>query len=345
MQKSTVQLSIFKKGIIFVFMILSFVMGSLREAEAKIDFNSGFQNDILPESFINSLMNALQNLHNAASLIVVTGDALMCHATFTEKHPINLFGHRLTTYPDIPLWICGAIIFFIGFMIVLSVGFYLVDMTFKIGFAVVALPVCIALWPFRWVSDRLKKIITIFCKSAATFAFLAITIAFALNMFFEALGHDARTKLFVAISCNNIDYVNSVFSLFSTQFILVIVSSVYGMKLIGATTKDFVEKIFPDEAFGGGAKAAPMHMMSVQAADFARKKIVAPIASYVGNATTTQLGRGISRVGGAMMRFGASRKTKTGKAVGLIPGFVGGILNEGGAAMADHRPKKKSKGK
>ena len=105
---------------------------------------------VIPDSVIANIYNTTRDISDATAFILVLGHALTCNAVNANSFKVTIAGIQLMSVPNIPVWSCGAIIYFFGFMLTLSVTFYLVDIAFKLGFAVIMLPIGVALWPFPW---------------------------------------------------------------------------------------------------------------------------------------------------------------------------------------------------
>ena len=267
-------------------------------AQTRAEDEATLGGGIIPDEAIISIFNTTRNISDSLKLISSLGDALMCHAVHAAKNRVKIFGVELFSYPDIPIWLCGAIIYCFGFMFVLSVTFYIVDISFKLGFAIILMPIGVALWPFEKTKDKLTILISIFLKAAAIFPFLAITVAYSFNMLSEALGSEGMTPIFEAITNNDTDYIADVFSIGSGLFIIILTVLIYGMKLISSTINEYVDKFFPDKAFGS---ASPMHHMATQAVDFAKQKAIAPVAKYAADVAATQAGK-VTEKAGKMMQ-------------------------------------------
>ena len=267
----------------------------LKKAAKAKPPKSSFKNDIIPVSLLNNFYNTVHNISSNLIPISVLGDALMCHAVHGASWQTMVGTVRLFGWANIPIWLCGAIIYCFGFMLVLSVTFYIVDVSFKLGFAIIVLPIAIALWPFAWTKDKLMVCISVFLKSAGILIFLSLTTAYALNMLSEVLG--GLTPIMEALTENKTKEVAETFSLTSGTFLLIVVVLIYGMKMIGATIPDYVDKFFPDNMFGKGSKASPMHMLSTQGLDFVKQKAVAPAAKFAHDVVRTQSGRVVSGAG------------------------------------------------
>ena len=125
-----------------------------------------------------------------------------------------------------------------------------------------------------------------------------------------------------AIDKNDTDTISQTFSLGSSVYLVVVAVLVYGMKLIGSAIPEYANKFFPDKAFGG---ASPMHHLSTQAVDFAKQKVVQPVARYAGDVASTQAGK---------------LTEKAGVAVGKKMKITGKVIERVGQVMQDHRPKK-----
>ncbi|MBO7097435.1 MAG: hypothetical protein J6W11_02210 [Alphaproteobacteria bacterium] len=249
---------------------------------------------IIPDDVLVSIFNTTRNISDSLKLVSSLGDALMCHAVHAAKHHVKIMGVEIMAYPDIPVWLCGAIIYCFGFMFVLSVTFYVVDISFKLGFAIILLPIGIALWPFEKTKDKLPILISIFLKTAAIFAFLAITVSYTVAMLSQALGSEGMTPIYEAITKNDTDFIGETFAIGSGIFLILLAVLIYGMKLIGSTIPNYVDKFFPDKAFGS---SSPMHHLATQAMDFAKKKAIAPAADFAKDVAATQLGKATEKTG------------------------------------------------
>ncbi len=266
------------------------------KAKAKPTFQDvSLKGSIIPISLLNNFSNSVQNISDNLISIQVLGDTLMCHAVYGDPWEATVLGIHLFDWANIPIWLCGAIVYCFGFMLVLSVTFYIVDVSFKLGFSIIVLPIAIALWPFSWTKDKLMVCISVFLKSAGILVFLSITTAYALNMLIEALG--ALPPIMDALTHNKTTFVSETFSLTSGTFLLIVVVLIYGMKMIGSTIPDYVDKFFPDQMFGKGSKASPMHMLSTQGVDFVKQKAVAPVAAYTRDVVNNLGGHVVSGTG------------------------------------------------
>lgn len=178
------------------------------------------------------------------------------------------------------LWFCGALIWFVGFMLTLGIGYYLLDISFKLGFSIMALPVVIGLWPFNVTKGKVTAVIGIMLKAAGTFVFLGLTTSYALAMISTAL-RDVDTLL-DNIKNGNAQWVSETFELTGPYFLIILFAFLYSMKLISSTITDYVDKFFKDGVFGG---ADPMHKQLTQMTDFAKQQAMRPVKWAGGKAS------------------------------------------------------------
>ena len=260
---------------------------------------------IMPLSVMNSILGATKVITDTTAENLVLGNAITCYASLDKGGAWHAMGMSFT---NVVMWIEGALIWCTGFLLTLAVVYYLMDISFKIGFAVIALPIVVGLWPFNLTKGKFSICVSIIAKAAATFAFLAITTSYAMNLVSSALvgrtddgavevssvtgltdhnesGGGLQLLLEKMDSANyadsrdanqdNIDYVANRLAVFSFDFIILMFCFIYSYKLIQATVPQFVNKFFPDKAFGD---AQPMHHWSTAATRWVQKQVTKPAA-------------------------------------------------------------------
>jgi hypothetical protein len=208
---------------------------------------------VVSPTVLNKILSLNQALDQYTSLNLLLGHALTCHAVNAGEISFADAGVSLSI-PDIWIWFCGVVIWFFGFMLTLGISFYLLDVSFKVGFCIMMLPIAIALWPFSLTKDKITKVFSIVYQSAGTFLFLAVTTTFGTLLISEAF-NDVDT-LVQKIKDNDAEWVSDTFALFGSSFIIIVFCYLYAMKLISSTVGDYASKFFKDETFGS---QSPMH--------------------------------------------------------------------------------------
>ena len=305
----------------------------------------GGPTNIMPESIMNSILGAIRAITNETSGIMILGNIMTCYATEGGRWNLEMFGAELLSAPNIFIWIAGAIIWCMGFMLVVAIGYYLVDISFKIGFAVLAFPIVMGLWPFNVTQGKLFTVISIIAKAAALFAFMAITVNFGMLLLGQAVASGGFDELYAKIDLlaqgasddqedELKEYINNAFSLFSASFVMIMFTLIYFFKLVQKTSSDLVNKFFPDNAFGD---SSPMHSGATMMTSYAKKLAMkASGADLAKDIVAHQAGRlvkgGLQKTGNALAHpmqtaRGIGRgAAAAGRAVGRAGRFVGNKL-------------------
>lgn len=218
--------------------------------------------NIVPKSIMESLLGALRVITNTTAETLVLGKMVMCYADLENGGKIEFWKIKII---NLIKWLQGAAIFVIGLMLTMSVAYYFLDISFKLGFAVLAMPIAVGLWPFKKTEDKVKAILSIMIKAAASFAFMALVTTFGMTLVSESLGDlDVLYEKIEAISETSSDeeldklnaYIDDTLALFSTTFLLMCFTMYYFFNLVKNATSKFTDKFFKDSTFGG---SKPMH--------------------------------------------------------------------------------------
>ena len=303
--------------------------------------------DIMDKSVMNSILGATKAITDTTAENMVLGNAISCYATLKNGGAWHIdlwFDHIYPT--NAVMWSEGILIWCTGFLLTMAVAYYLVDISYKMGFAVIAMPIVVGLWPFGLTRDKVMLCLSIMFKAAATFAFLAITTAFAMGLVdsvFDEDGSGGIQALYDAMDTSfhatanrdgnkeNIDFVASKLQLFSITFLLLLFAFLYSYKLVQSTANELVNKFFPDKMFGN---AQPMHHWAT-AATKAVKDIAMKPAGLARDIALHQTGVGVKNlVGGAVGKIrGAFRGGKEGGGGSAGAQAAGAGMKAAGAGM------------
>lgn len=240
---------------------------------------------ILPAHLLNNLMTYVGAVDGTVTNHMKLGHMVTCHAVHHGAWNVGII------IPNFWIWLCGAAIWFAGFMMTLSILYYLVDMSFKLGFALIALPIVTGLWPFSITRGKFTACIKIILNAAGIFVFLAMTTATGLVLvdsaimagqiaeqpgnlppetILQAMDRDKGiVELYEAIEEGDNEKVSDTFLLWGSSFLLIMFAYLYAIKLIGSTVSDYVDKFFGDSILG---KQSPMHHWLTHATDMVKQK-------------------------------------------------------------------------
>lgn len=255
----------------------------------------------------DKIMTISKKADAAVSLNFVIGNALFCHSyhagAISFKIPISETTSIPFYFPDFWLMLCGAVIWFFAFMVVMGVNFYLLDLSFKIGFALMALPITIGLWPFNKFKGKFTDCLKIIINAAGTFMFLGISTGISIVLISSALG--GTDKLLQEINANNQEYVSQLFSLTGSSFLIILFAFLYSHNLISETVSKLTDKFFGSMMSG----ITPMNELTTQTIDFAKKQI--------GNAASIVTG-GVGSMASTAVKSAATQVAR--KAVNAVRG-------------------------
>lgn len=291
----------------------------------KVESAYEFTDGLIPASLMENLLKYVAAVDYTVSTHLEIGHMLTCHSTHA-----GAYDWEIIRIPNFWLWLSGAFIWFNGFMMTLSVAYYLVDISFKLGFAIIALPITVGLWPFNITKGKLASCFSIVLKSAGILIFLAMTVSAGLALVDAALDSGDGTatsaavseasggadKLMTAIENSDTDYVSEHFAFWGFAWIVILFAYLFAIKLIGSTMTDYVDKFFPDQVL---ASASPMHMQMTKMTDMAKKTAMKPV-KFTGKVLKHQGGKLAGAVGDVI-----------GNSIGRVAGriFKGGKKDEG----------------
>lgn len=292
--------------------------------------------DIVSANLMNKILRFSEGVSNEVAKNLIIGNALTC---FSIKQGINWNFIIEIHIPDIWLWLCGAAIWIVGLLLTITVCYYLIDIPFKLGFAIIALPVVIGLWPFDLTKDKFKDCMQIIFNATATFVFLAISTSYAMVLMDEALGNIENLE--AAFEKDDVTYVSDLFDITGSRFLIIMFCYIYGFKMIGDFTKSLPDK-FVGAGMGLGSGTSPMHHTATAATMWLGNKALAPvkmatdIAAHQGGKLATGIAVGVAAgagnvvaaggrtvLGGGMKAFkntkigGAITNSKVGQKIGM----------------------------
>ncbi len=224
--------------------------------------------NIMPKSVMLSLLNAMRIITDTLGENLVLGKMIMCYSQLENGGAAKL---GKLVIPNIIKIIEGFIIFVAGIMLIIAVGYYFLDISFKVGFSVLALPIAVALWPFEKTKDKIVTVLGVLMKASASFAFMALVTSYGVALISETLGdvsvlYEKIEQISKGASDTEIDalndYIKDTIAIFSSTFIMLVFAMFYFYKLVSKTVDEIVGKFFKDGVFGN---SNPMHETATKA--------------------------------------------------------------------------------
>ena len=318
-------------------------LGIIQAAEQSISTSPDAQyaydqgSSLLSKDVLNKILALNQGIDRIVSTNLVIGHGLTCHATHAGVWTITI-GFFTLHIVNLWIWLCGAIIWFLGFMMTLSIAYYLVDIAFKIGIAIIIFPITIAFWPFSLTKDRVKACISTIFMSVGTFAFLALTASYA-TLLISASLRDIST-LETKLSDGDTQWISDTFDVTGPYFLIILFAFLYSLKLIEATIPSYVSLFFSG---GIAAKLTPIHKELTRVTDVAKKsaigtgKYVKDVATHQGSRATKGIASTLGKINPVrfanLQQQDAGQNSSQQSAAGQATQTAGATLKNSGKAV------------
>lgn len=253
----------------------------------------------------------METLHKTLSKPLMIGHSLICYSADVAYICVGKWGVCAFKIYNLNFFISGLIIYIVGILMTMSIGMYFVDISFKLGFAVLFMPVSIALWPFQPTKNKLSENLSIIIRNGMLFALVAIGVCLALSLITNSLfdgkhGMSGEDDFWEAIKNSNTELLTKNFAFDDFHFLIVGFGLIFAFKILASSVNDYLDYFFSDAVFGSDS---PMHKMGTQAVGMVSANAVKPAVSFVGDVAKTQTGRAIAGLGGGI----AALATKDGR--------------------------------
>ncbi len=305
--------------------------------------NELLKHRLFAEEILENLQKMMVKIYQSLSGLFARGHALMCYATNVSPLCLDVAGNALTAIkaiancalkvPLLNYFIPGLLIYIMGFFMCMAIGMYFVDISFKLGFAVLFLPLSISLWPFPPTQSKLSENIAIIIHSAMLFAFAAIGTAYAIQIISAAMGLEetfwkvingasdlkADSGLLevswyhikgwftqLSDSDDSMEKFSQNFSISSSYILVILFSLFFAFKILAASINNYLNYFFGDGSLGEADHA--MHHMGTQAVGFIKNNTVDPAARLARDVAMFQGGKALEGFGNFIDRHTPNTK-------------------------------------
>ncbi|MBQ8671910.1 MAG: hypothetical protein IJ525_05255 [Alphaproteobacteria bacterium] len=256
-------------------------------------------------SVMTGMQRMLRMIYVHLSRLFMLGHAVVCYGNNVDVTHIPLIDINI---PNFSFLLSGSAIFFLASMMTMSIGMYFIDISFKIGFAVLFMPISIALWPFKPTHSKFSDNLSIIIRNSMLFTFVAVGVSFSLILITNGIFGQGSWKTFwTDLSNANTESISRDFSIFSTHIIVVAFCMIYGFKILASSVNDYLGYFFSDAIFGS---ESPMHQMGTQAVGYVSENAIKPAMSYATDVATATAGRAISKTGSTIEKLGSKEGRK-----------------------------------
>ena len=258
---------------------------------------------LLSSHFLKNIMGAVEGYNHLGAQIPALGRALMCYA-WIEKQAV--------IFPQFSILLEGIIIYVFGLMILLAVGFYLLDCAIHLCIICCLLPLLIASWPFKMTAKYTKTGWGMLLNVFFRFVMLGVVIVTAFELMKNAL--EQQGDLEGAINSNDINAIKDAMQISGMQMVLLVACSMMAMKIIKESG------MLASKFESGGAATGDLGAKLGGTAASAATAIAKPVAKGAAKKTAAAAGAvaEASGIKGGAQAFGGAAKSITKGALGYL---------------------------
>ena len=344
------------------------------ETNGQIVNNEIMKHRLFAEDILIDLKDMMALIYRSLSILFARGHALMCFAT--KVSPICLdMGAGISAalkslvsctvvVPLLNYFIPGILIYITGFFMCMSIGMYFIDISFKLGFATLLLPLSISLWPFPPTQSKLSENVAIVIYNAMLFAFVSIGTAYAVKLINASLGTDEEFWKVMSVTSSgwgeglvnvakqwsdlksdeykdSMEKFSEAYDISSVNILVILFALIFGFKILSSSIQDYLQFFFGDGAMGSADTA--MHHMGTQAIGKIKQNTVDRAARVGRDITLTAAGKGLESLGTKMAnkKFGGAAASANSSRVPSgtnpqNPAATGGNQSNNGATLQNN---------
>ncbi|MDO4162677.1 MAG: cell wall hydrolase, partial [Pseudomonadota bacterium] len=281
---------------------------STEQATVSADISGG---GLFDAAILTNMNNMMVNIYKTLGRLYMLGHGLICYST--KVAPVEIM--NVIKLVRLNYWIPGVLIYMTAFFLSMSIGMYFIDISFKLGFAVLFLPVSIGLWPFPPTKDKFLQNINIVIHNAMLFACAAIGITYAVKLieegvtggaggieeFWQFIDSAERVQAKVssnadeAFVSNNMENFTKRFAIDTTNILVILFCLFFAFKIVGVSVANYLNRFFGEGSLGSAEHA--MHHMGTQAMGFATSHTIGAAGKWARDVAFTQAGRGLKSAG------------------------------------------------
>ncbi|MBO6282287.1 MAG: hypothetical protein J6N49_07180 [Alphaproteobacteria bacterium] len=276
----------------------------------SVDVTTADSNGMFDNSILVDMQNMMRKVYKALSMLFMMGHGLMCYAIKVAYICIGVDPYIcIAKLPNLNFLISGLVIYITAVFMCMSIGMYFVDISFKLGFAVIFIPVSIGLWPFKPTHGKFSENLSIVIRNGMLFMLVAIGVSYAVILIVDGIFASTAGEatgwagFWMAIAEKKTALLVKNFSLDSLHILLVGFCLIFGFKILASSVNDYLNYFFQDSAFGS---ESPMHHVGTQAVGMAANYTVKPAVSFAKDVATHQAGRAIAGLGSGIAKMGSA---------------------------------------
>ncbi|MBR2273992.1 MAG: hypothetical protein IJ864_04095 [Alphaproteobacteria bacterium] len=243
-----------------------------------------------------------EQVNAGASEMMKFADMIICNAvhgrnsytTFVVAEKVLSVKIQLI---DPLLWLSGAVLYVLGFGILLIASFYMFDVAFNVSVTLLIMPLGLALWPFGWTRDKLKPMIESIAYYTGIFIFLPLGILLSVKLIKNVAtdvfsGAGAAINFIQAFEEDNADIISDNLGFFSIGFLKILLCYIIAIRVVPLMADEFCTHFFGNSLLG-----SPLSEKITQGVDILKKKTIGRVSKYGQNVAKHQVGEMVKKSG------------------------------------------------
>lgn len=259
------------KKILYILPLFLIVVLMPKQAHAEgylsvaVDFVVGLFSKSPLEELSNNIVKLAELINESTADMMRFGDMLMCSGLHGAAADIDIVGVISLKFIAPSIYLSGALLYIIGFLIMLMTTFYLFDAAFNLSISVILLPLALAFWPFGWTRDKLKIVINSILYYTGVFIFLPLGVLMAKELAFSIVEQtftvSAGFDFQEAYAADKSDLIEDNLGIFCMPFLKILLFYVVALRIIPTFAVEFCKYFF-----GNALVGSPMMDRITQAA-------------------------------------------------------------------------------
>lgn len=279
------------------------------------DLSLDGQNITAMEKMVDGVTNMTKIINNASKEMMKIGNLLICNSIHGEAATVKIgvegFNYSFQ-FVALDIFISGCILYVLGFFISIIASFYMFDVAFNLSFAIVLLPLVLALWPFAWTKGKLKIVVENITYYTGLFIFLPLGILIGteivVTIIENAFGETGTIQQ--VFDEDKSDIIRDNLGVFTLTFLKVLVSYLVAMHIIPLMAKEFCNHFFDGALLG-----SPMDAKLTQVIALVNQKTLGKAAKFGKDVAKHQIGKKMKRMGERKGGFWGDVMARYGKQV------------------------------
>ena len=280
------------------------------ECAAAVDSSSTLLDDNLnsktmfADDILMNMKSMMVKINQSLGALSMLGQGLRCYSWDIAPLEINSGAIRIMR---MNFYIPGMFIGLTAFFLSMAIGMYFIDISFKLGFAVVFLPLSLSLWPFPPTKDKFIENISIVIRNAMLFACISIGVSYAIILISEGILSGGWKDFWLIVDDRlqmagesqeynqNMQKFTESFSIDTTKVLIIIFCLFFAFKIVSSSVTAYLNRFFGEGALGAAENA--MHHMGTQAMGTLTNATVGKAGRLARDIAVTQTGRGMKALG------------------------------------------------